>query len=43
MFGWQDTKRQFDMILQAKKDENLLTLAAFEEMIELNEIIFLNV
>ena len=39
-FGWQTNRRQFDVIVKAKTDDNLLTLAAFEELIELNDLIF---
>ena len=40
-FGWQQSQRNFEVMIMAKgPEENLLTVPAFAEMIELNELIF---
>jgi len=41
-FGWRAWNRQFEIIILSKNPEesNLLTLPAFQEMIELNDLIF---
>ena len=40
-FGYSSMDRKFEIIIEAKKqDGNILTLKAFEEMIQLHDLIY---